>query len=360
MRAAILRQTNQPLVVEEIDYPEPPAGHIRVRLKASGVCHSDWHVLKGEWGDRIPVPVIMGHEGSGVVDQVGEGVTGLALGDHVVLSWRSPCGHCETCLQGWPSLCECSPLVGDRARVDGGPINQMVNLGSFATHTVVPEVAAVAIDPAIDFEVAALVGCGVATGVGAAINTACVTAGSSVAVFGCGGVGLNIIQGARLAGATQIIAVDKLAAKLELARRFGATNAVVAGAGDPVAAIMDLTDGRGVHFAFEAIGVLAEPFVQSVRCTRQRGTTVWVGHAPVGTPVPLDARDLIQEKTVMGCMYGSCRPRIDFPRLLNLYQQGRLMLDELITHRFSLDEINDAFACLAAGEVARSIIVFED
>jgi len=187
-----------------------------------------------------------------------------------------------------------------------------------------------------------------------------VLAGSSVAVFGCGGVGLNVIQGARLAGAAQIIAVDKLANKLELASRFGATNIVDASAGDPVAAIQDLTEGRGVHFAFEAIGVRAEPFVQSVRCTRQRGTTVWVGHAPVGTPVPLDARDLIQEKTVMGCMYGSCRPRIDFPRLLHLYQEGRLLLDELITRRFSLDEINDAFACLAAGEVARSIIVFED
>ena len=359
MKAAVLYETNTPLVIEELDLESTGPGHVRIELKAAGVCHSDWHVLKGDWGDRIPVPVILGHEGAGVVQEVGPGVSDLAVGDHVVLSWRSSCGVCEMCQRGFPNICEVTPLTGERALVNGKPMKQLVNLGAFATHTVVPEIAAVKIDPEIAFEVGALVGCSVATGVGAVVNTAGVTAGSSVAVFGCGGVGLNAIQGARLAGAAMIIAVDQIPAKLELARRFGATHTVDAGKADVVEAIKELTDGKGAHYAFEAIGVVPEPYVQSVRCTRRRGVTVWIGHAPVGTPSLVEARDLIDEKTIMGSMYGSCRPKVDFPRLLALYRDGKLMLDELVTRRFPLEGINDAFEYLARGEVARSVIIYD-
>jgi S-(hydroxymethyl)glutathione dehydrogenase/alcohol dehydrogenase len=204
-----------------------------------------------------------------------------------------------------------------------------------------------------------LVGCGVTTGVGAVINTARVEPGSTVAVFGCGGVGLNCMQGAALAGATQIIAVDLLDNKLQLAREFGATDTVNASREDPVERIKEITGGPGVHYAFEAIGLVEAPFVQSVLCTRRRGITVWVGHAPNDTPVTIDARALMPEKTIIASMYGSARPHIDFPRLLNLYKAGKLKLDELITREFSFEDVNSAFEVLGKGEVARSILTFD-
>ncbi len=356
MKTAVLYEPRTPLIIEELELNQPDHGEVRVKLMASGVCHSDWHVIKGDW-THIPLPIILGHEGAGVVEEVGPNVGSLQVGDHVVLSWRSSCGLCEMCQQGWPNICERAPIAGTRVRVRGAPMNQLTNLGTFSTHTVVPEVAAVPIAKDIPFAQAALVGCGVATGVGAAINTARVKPGSSVAVFGCGGVGLNCIQGANLAGATSIIAVDLLDAKLELARRFGATHTINAAVEDPVECIQDLTGG-GAHYAFEAIGLTEQPFVQSIRCTRRRGVTVWVGHAPQNTPVTIDARDLINEKTVMGSMYGSSRPRIDFPRLLALYREDKLRLDELITRRFPLEEVNTAFEFLARGEVARGVLEF--
>ena len=356
MKTAVLYETHAPLIIEELELNQPAHGEVRIKLQASGVCHSDWHIIKGEW-THVPLPVILGHEGAGVVEAIGPNVQSLAVGDHVILSWRSSCGLCEMCQQGWPNLCERAPIAGNRARVRGQVVNQLTNLGTFSTHTVVPEIAAVRIDPNIPFAQAALLGCGVATGVGAAINTARVKPGSSVAVFGCGGVGLNCIQGSRLAGASTIIAVDLLDAKLELARRFGATHTINAASTDPVECIHDLTGG-GAHYAFEAIGLAAEPFVQSIRCTRRRGTTIWVGHAPHDTPVTIDARDLINEKKVMGSLYGSSRPQVDFPRLLALYREEKLQLDELVSRRFALDEVNAAFAALARGEVARSVLEF--
>lgn len=359
MKAAVLYEINKPLVIEDLDLKAPEYGEVLIKMEASGVCHSDWHVIKGDW-DVFPLPIVLGHEGAGIVMEVGPDVTSVQPGDHALLAWRAACGLCEMCHQGWPNLCINAGLVGERAihRGTGKTINQMVQLGTFATHTVVPETAVVAIDKDIPFPQASLVGCGVMTGVGAVMNTARLQPGSSAAVFGCGGVGLNCIQGAALAGATTIIGVDLLESKLERAPQFGATHTVNASVEDPVEAILELTDGNGVHYAFEAIGVTADPFVQTIRCTRRRGVTIWMGHAPVNTPVTIDARDLMQEKMVMGSMYGSARPRVDFPRLLNLYKSGRLKLDELITRRYLLDDVNDAITALANGEVARSVLTF--
>ena len=360
MRGAVLHEYRSPLKIEELDLNDPGPGEVLVKMMASGVCHSDWHVVKGEWGHQ-DVPSVLGHEGAGIVESLGPGVSHLKPGDHVVLAWKNNCGLCEMCQKGWPNLCPRSRTPSSKPVLRGTDveINQLAGLGTFGSYTVVPEGAAVRIDEDIPFPQASLVGCGVTTGVGAAINTARVQPGSSVAVFGCGGVGLNCIQGAAIAGASTIIAVDLLDNKLEMGREFGATHTVNASDGDPVEAIRELSDGEGVHYAFEAIGLVEAPFVQSIRCTRSRGVTVWVGHAPIDTPVTIDARDIMYEKMVIGSMYGSARPHIDFPRLLNLYREGRLKLDELISRSFPLEEVNAAFDVLSNGEVARSVLTFE-
>ena len=360
MKAAVLYEANTDLVVEELDITEPGNGEVMVRMEASGVCHSDWHVIKGEWS-RHPLPTVLGHEGAGVVEAVGPGVTNVKVGDHVILSWRPSCGLCEACQKGRPNVCY-TPVESNseaHSREKGTRIHQFAGLGTFGSYAVVPQVAAVPIDKDIPMDVAALVGCGVTTGVGAAINTAGVEPGTSVAVFGCGGVGLNCIQGAAISGATTIIAVDMLDNKLDMAEEFGATHKVNASREDPVARIVELTGGKGVHYAFEAIGLVPEPFLQSILCTRRRGVTVWVGHAPDRTPVTIDARDLMQEKMVIGSMYGSARPQIEFPRLLEMYKAGKLKLDELVTRRFPLADVNDAFSVLSRGEVARSVLLFD-
>ena len=360
MRGAVLHEYRSPLKIEELDLNDPGPGEVLVKMMASGVCHSDWHVVKGEWGHQ-DVPSVLGHEGAGIVESLGPGVSHLKPGDHVVLAWKNNCGLCEMCQKGWPNLCPRSRIPSSKPVLRGTDveINQLAGLGTFGSYTVVPEGAAVRIDEDIPFPQASLVGCGVTTGVGAAINTARVQPGSTVAVFGCGGVGLNCIQGAAIAGASTIIAVDLLDNKLEMGREFGATHTVNASDGDPVEAIKELSDGEGVHYAFEAIGLVEAPFVQSIRCTRSRGVTVWVGHAPIDTPVTIDARDIMYEKMVIGSMYGSARPHIDFPRLLNLYREGRLKLDELISRSFPLEEVNAAFDVLSNGEVARSVLTFE-
>jgi S-(hydroxymethyl)glutathione dehydrogenase/alcohol dehydrogenase len=360
MKAAVASAANAPLIIEDVDIASPGAREALVKLMASGVCHSDWHILKGEWGHAL-FPAILGHEGAGVVVAVGGEVTRLAPGDHVILSWRTSCGICEMCQRGYPALCLAPPVSPSKPKRAGTDqvLGAAAGLGTFAGYALVPEIAAVAIDADIPFAQAALLGCGVMTGVGAAINTAQVRPGSTCAVFGCGGVGLNVIQGCAIAGADMIVAVDMLDNKLEMGRMFGATHLVNASRGDPVQQILDLTGGLGVHYAFEAIGLVPDPFLQSVLCTRRRGVTTWVGHAPLNTPVTIDARALMQEKTVMASMYGSARPHIDFPRLLNLYRDGKLKLDELITRRFELSEVNEAFEVLKRGEVARSVLNLE-
>ncbi len=359
VKAAVLHEAKSALRIEDVAFDDPGPGEVLVKLMASGVCHSDWHVVKGEWPAKYPI--VLGHEGAGIVEEVGPNVSAVQPGDHVVLSWKTSCGTCEMCQKGWPNLCFRSPQAAQRPTLDAGETEtaQLAGLGTFGSYTVVPEVAAVPIDKAIPFPQAALVGCGVTTGVGAAINTAQVQPGTTAAVFGAGGVGLNCIQGCSIAGATTIIAVDLLDNKLEMAKEFGATHAVNAAADDPVARIKELTGGLGTHYAFEAIGLVEAPFVQSIRCTRSRGITVWVGHAPYDTPVTIDARDLIAEKTVIGSMYGTAKPQLEFPRLLSLYQAGKLKLDELITRTFPVEDVNDAFEALGKGEVARSTLSFE-
>jgi S-(hydroxymethyl)glutathione dehydrogenase / alcohol dehydrogenase len=357
MKAAVLYEPNTPLRIEEFELPDLGPQHVRVRLVASGVCHSDWHVIKGEW-PHIPIPSILGHEGAGVVEEVGSAVRGIAVGDHVVLSWKRNCGLCEMCQRGYPNLCDEMPDEATFPRVPGSErrMRKLLGLGTFSTATVVPQDVVIPIDKSVPLAQAALIGCGVLTGVGAVINTAKVEPGASVAVFGCGGVGLNCIQGAALAGAEPIIAVDLRANKLEMAKAFGATHVVNAAEEDPVARIQAITGGPGAHYAFEAIGLIALPFRQSIECTRKRGVTVFVGHAPHGTSFDFDARMLMPEKTVIGSMYGSARPHVDIPRLIALYRAGRLKLDELVTRTYPLEEVNQAFAALAEGQVARSVL----
>src|SRR5579864_5859885 len=357
MKAAVAYEANAPLRLEEVELGTPGSREVLVKLMASGVCHSDWHILKGEWGIAL-FPAILGHEGAGIVEAVGSEVTRLKPGDHVILSWRTSCGICEMCQRGYPALCLASPTSASKPKLASTQqvLGAAAGLGTFAGYALVPEIAAVVIDKEVPFAQAALLGCGVMTGVGAAINTAQVRPGSACAVFGCGGVGLNVIQGCAIAGADMIIAVDMLDNKLEMSRTFGSTHLVNASKGDPVQQILDLTGGLGVHYAFEAIGLVPEPFVQSVLCTRKRGVTTWVGHAPLNTPVTIDARALMPEKTIRASMYGSARPHIDFPRLLNLYRDGKLKLDELITRRFPLADVNEAFEVLKQGQVARSVL----
>ena len=357
MKAAVLYEIETHLKIEEFDLPRPSANQVRVRLVASGVCHSDWHVVKGDW-PQVRLPVILGHEGAGIVEEIGSDVTQVQVGDHVILSWKRNCGFCEMCQKGYPNLCALPADGSGRPamKTSGREIDQMAGLGTFGTETLVPQDAVVPIDKDMPLAQAALIGCGVMTGVGAAINTAQVSPGSSVAVFGCGGVGLNCIQGAALSGGEPIIAVDVLDNKLELGKQFGATHTVNATETDPVEQIREITGGRGVHYAFEAIGLIGETFQQAILCTRSRGVTVFVGHAPENTPVEFDARMLMPEKMVIGSMYGTARPHVDFPRLVSLYKSGQLKLDELVTRTYPLEGINDAFEALAKGEVARSVL----
>ena len=357
MKAAVLYDINTPLQIEQFALPNIENDQVRVRLVASGVCHSDWHVIKGEW-PFIPVPIILGHEGAGIVEEVGSAVNNVKVRDHVVLSWKRNCGLCEMCQVGYPNLCD---VPADQRGHPHFPesdrqMDKFNGLGTFSTETIVPQDVVIPIDKEIPLPQAALVGCGVITGVGAALNTANVQPGKSVAVFGCGGVGLNVIQGAMIAGAEPIIAVDILDNKLELGQQFGATHTVNSSQVNPVEAIQELTDGQGVHYAFEAIGLVSDPFKQSILYTRKRGITVYVGHAPVNTPVDFDARILFLEKMVIGSYYGTCRPRVDFPRLLGLYKAGKLKLDELVTRVYPLEEVNQAFTALGKGEVARSVL----
>jgi len=357
--AAVLYEPKTPLKIEEVEYDDPRPGQVLVKLMASGVCHSDWHVMKGEW-PWIPLPTVLGHEGAGVVEAVDTDAEGVSVGDHVVLSWRNGCGACEMCQQGFPALCD-GPQMDPSAcptAPDGDRLNKMGGLGTFATYTVVPRGNVVVVDKDIPFAQASILGCAVTTGIGAVINTARVKPGCSVAVFGCGGVGLNCIQGAALAGANPVIAVDVLDDKLGRAGLFGATHTVNSSREDPVERIVEITGGHGAHYAFEAIGLSAEPFVQSILCTRKRGVTVFVGHAPDDLMVTMKANILMQEKSVMASMYGSARPQVDIPRLASLYKSGKLKLDEMVTREYPLERINDAFEALAGNEVARSVVLF--
>jgi len=363
MKAAVLYELNKPVVVEDIEMEGPKEGEIVVKVAATGVCHSCYHAVTGLLS--VPLPAVLGDEGSGVVQEVGKGVSLVKPGDHVVLSWVPSCGHCIYCTQGYPNIClkarsNKHGLLFDgttRFKKNGKPIHHFAWVASFAEYSVIPQESAIPIDKEIPLDKAALIGCSVTTGVCAATNTAQVHPGSSVVVFGAGGIGLNVIQGAVIAGAEKIIAVDLLDSKLEMARKFGATHTINAKASDPIDEIKSLTDGLGADYAFEAIGTRVT-YEQTVRAIRNRGKAIWIGAPPL-EPLSLDAGLVFWgEKTVMGSNYGSARPRYDMPRLLALYRSGKLKLDELVTRTYRLEDVNKAFDDMLSGKVARGLIRF--
>ena len=363
----MLTGVDQPLVVrDDVEVEGPRAGEIRIRVAACGVCRSDLSMQDGT--TPIPMPAVLGHEASAVVEDVGDGVTDLQRGDHVVVSWVPQCGRCFFCLRGQPQLCQTSDVVlltggqldgTPRLRLDGAPLFQMLATGTFSEVTVIPATSAVKVPDDLPLDVAALLGCSVLTGVGAALNTATIAPGDAVVVVGCGGVGLNVIQGARIAGATTIVAVDVNAAKLAVAETFGATAVVDATKVDPVNAVRDMTGQRGADVAFEALGIEAT-IHQTVDMTRRGGQAVLVGipRLDVMLTLPVMLGLVLQERTVKGCWYGSADIRRDIPRLVGLYRDGSLLLDELVSRRIDLSDVNAAFDAMKAGEVTRSLIVY--
>jgi S-(hydroxymethyl)glutathione dehydrogenase/alcohol dehydrogenase len=365
MRAALMRAFHQPLSIEAIELQAPQAGEVLVRIAASGVCRSDLHVVEG----RSPVarpPMVLGHEGAGVVEEVGPGVHSLKRGDPVVIALYGPCGECAQCRAGDIAACW-SPartnnmygLMPDgttRLSVGGVPVHPMVGAGSLAERAVVRESQLVKIEPDVPLDLICLAGCGVTTGVGAALNTAQVGPGARVAVIGCGGVGLNVIQGARIAGAARIVAVDVSNEKLDLAADLGATDVLHAGPGvDVPACVKELVPG-GVDFAFEVIGK-PEVVRQAFECTHGSGTAVMVGSPPPGADIAVDGRLLFAGRRLLGCMGGGNVPQRDIPRLVALWRSGKLLLEPLVSRRLPLDDVNRALDALRKGDGARSVIV---
>ena len=361
MQAAVLREVNLPLEVEEVQVDAPGPREVLVRTGASGVCHSDLHYVEGSYS--IPKPAILGHEAAGTIEAVGDQVTYLKPGDTVIMCLSVFCGHCEFCLRGQPVLCTRTDVVRGpdqppRLRKNGEGITQMAQLGSYAEQMLVHENACVKVREDVPLDRLALIGCGATTGLGAVLNTAQVEPGSTVCVVGCGGVGLNCIQGAALAGALRIIAVDTVETKLTMAREFGATDVIDASGGDVVERIRDLTDD-GVDYSFEAIG-LKQTAEQCYQMLRPGGTATIIGMIPEGTLIEIDAGGFLRrERKLQGSSMGSNRFRTDMPRYIEFYLQGRLKLDELVSQHLRLEQINEAFADMKGGNVARSVILFD-
>lgn len=364
MKAAILREVRKPLSIETIQLEAPGPDEVLVKIKAASLCHTDLEVIQGQL--EFPLPIVLGHEAAGTVEAVGENVTTVRLHDHVVLSWNPHCGQCFYCDRDQPILCETfverGPMGGlfdgtTRLRGNAGPVHHLMYLGAFAEYCIVPAQSAVAVPKEIPFDRACLIGCGVMTGVGAATRIAKVAFGSSVAVFGCGAVGLSALQGARICGAQTIIAVDLDDQKLELAKQLGATSIVNASREEPVAAIRRLTNGRGSDYVFESAGSELA-FRATTEAVRPAGQIVWLGKVNVHKDVSFRWGSLMGEKQIIRSSYGGARPQRDFPALARSYLDGHLKLDEMITRRIRLDEINDGFSALAAGEVIRSVVVF--
>jgi S-(hydroxymethyl)glutathione dehydrogenase/alcohol dehydrogenase len=362
MKAAVMRANKAPLELEDIQIDDPGPGEVLLKTSASGICHSDLHVIEGDL--PMPPPCVLGHEPAGIVEAVGAGVTDFVPGDHVIGCLTAWCGVCKFCTGGRPYLCPSQfegrpPDAKSRLSGAGGdPIFQFANLSSFAEKMLCPERSLVKIRDDMPLDRASLIGCGVTTGLGAALNTVDIRAGASVVIIGCGGVGLAALQGARITGAGQIIAVDAQAWKFDIAKQLGATHCIDATDGDPVAAVHDLTGG-GADFVFECIG-LVPTVQQAVAMTGRGGTTVLVGVVPVTELVPISAADLtLQEKNITGSYMGSNRFRFDMPKYIDFYLDGRLHLDEMISSRIKLDDINEAFDLMRKGEVARQVIVFD-
>ena len=359
MKAAVFHAPNQPLTIENVDIENPGPREVLVRTAVAGLCHSDLHFMEGKY--PFPVPAVLGHESAGIVEKVGRDVTYLKPGDHVISCLSVFCGHCEYCLTGHMTICQTPevkipPGKAKRLRWKGEHLNQFTNLSSFAEQMLVHEHALVKITPDMPMDLAALIGCGVITGYGAIVHTAKIEPGSTVAIVGCGGIGLAAVNGAKIAGATRIIAVDKDPGKLELAKTFGATDGVLA-TDEAAKEIIEMTQG-GVHYSFECIG-LKQTAELCFAMLRPGGTATIIGMIPFGTKIELHGADFLRERRIQGSMMGSNRFRIDMPRLIEFYQQGRLPLQHLVSGRLKLEQINEGFAAMKAGGVARNVIMFD-
>lgn len=358
MKAAVFHAPNQPLTIEDVEIDNPGPREVLIRTAAAGLCHSDLHFMEGKW--PWPAPAILGHESSGIVEAVGRDVTYVKPGDHVITCLSVFCGYCECCLTGRMSICQSTevkmmPGKAKRLRWKGEHLNQYLNLSSFAEQMLVHEHALVKVTPEMPMDLAALIGCGVMTGYGAVVHTAKVTPGSTVAVVGCGGIGLAAVNGASIAGAGRIIAIDKDPDKLALAIKFGATEGVLADE-DTAKRIIEMTGG-GVENSFECIG-LKQTAELCFAMLRPGGTATIIGMLPMGTKIELHGPDFLRERRIQGSAMGSNRFRIDMPRLIEFYQQGRLRLDELISGRLQLGQINEGFEALKKGGISRNVIMF--
>jgi Zn-dependent alcohol dehydrogenase len=359
MKAAICYVFGQPLVIEEVELAPPQKGEVKVKMAATAVCHSDVHLVRGDWGGDVPV--VAGHEAAGIVEEVGEGVTGLKPGDRVVVSLLWSCGHCHACMSGSPHLCEAEfPHVSQgRLRNQAGErLEHGIRTAAFADYAVVAQSQVVAIPGDVPLAPACLLACSVITGLGAVVNTARVAPGQSVAVIGTGGVGLNSVQGARLSSANPIIAVDLLENKLRAAVLFGATHTVNASSEDPVKSVKRLTGGRGAEHVFVTVGS-PQASEQAIKMAATHGSIVFAGIPDWKTTVALPIGPTVwSEKRIMGSRMGSTRLHLDVPRLVSLYQDGRLKLDELISGRYPLERINEAIEEMEGGAALRNVIVW--
>ena len=363
IKAAVFRKVHDPLTIESIDIDKPWGREVLVRTAATGVCHSDLHVVDGDGRFPMDRPIVLGHEGAGVVEAVGADVTTVRPGDHVVACLSGFCGNCVQCLGGHPNLCVGGIVTrpdsaAPRLSQQGQGFHQFIGISSYAERMLLHENSIVKIDPELPLDRAALVGCGVLTGVGAALRSSGLQAGQTVAVFGCGGVGLAIVQGARIGGARQIIGVDMFESKMEMAMRVGATHFVNSKKDDPVKAIRALTGGAGVDHAFEAVGntTLVRQAIESLAI---RGTATIVGVLPPDAKIEFPWMAIRPECRVQTSRMGSNRFRTDIPLYLEFYRQGRLLLDEMVTRRGRLGDINEAFRAMKAGEVARTVLTFD-
>jgi S-(hydroxymethyl)glutathione dehydrogenase / alcohol dehydrogenase len=361
MRAAVFREVGTPMEIEDVVVDEPAGNEVLLRTVATGLCHSDLHCIQGSFD--VEIPIVLGHEASGIVEKVGSQVSGLEVGDHVIVFCAPACGRCPACYAGRPTICHNPPFTRadgqpPRLVVNGEPVGALSGLGTFAEQMLVAETSVVKIRKDMPLDKAALISCAVITGIGAAAFTARVGLGDDVAVIGAGGVGLNAVQGARLAGARRVIAIDRLQSNLQLAKKFGATHLIDAGAVDAVAGVLDLT-GDGVDHAIEAVGV-AKTAEQAFAMLRHGGTATVIGMIPADQPISLPGLALLDERRLQGSHMGSARYQIHLPMLVDLYLDGRLELDSLVAESIELADINAGYDELSRGRLARSIIVFDE
>ena len=364
VKAAVLYEANKPMVIKDLDQQSPKSNEVKVKMLAAGVCASDHHVMKGE--TAFPMPIVVGHEGAGIIEDVGENVKSLNKGDKCILSFVASCGSCNSCRSGLGNLCDTNRLTGTK-KYDGtfrlkdennNDIHQMAKLGVFADEIVIPENACYKIDDDVPIDVACLIGCSVTTGVGGVINQKDIFPGATIAVFGTGGVGLNSILGGSLMNSSKIIAVDILDSKLEFSYKFGATHTINSKTDDPIEKILELTDGKGVDFGFDAFGsaITTEQMMGSLT---KGGTGVLIGLAPLGVKANIDLVDLVRDhKTLVGSYYGSVSPHVTFERIVDFYKSGKIDINSVIERKYSLEEINEAYHDLETGKDGRGIIDF--